>query len=592
MIVDSVETEWQFESAEPPQRWLRRAVLPEGFTLGAPQSRSIADLYYDTDDWRLFRAGYALRLRHVGHAREVTLKQVSPASGGRHQRRELTAPVAVTSRGVDDGPAPRAMIDRLEGPLAERITAVAGTHPVRQVLELRTRRRVFPVERDTRPVGELALDVTSIPTADGAIERLFRVEIEVAAGADESELTPLVATLRSAVSLAPTNRSKFEEALRVRGLVPAVAAELGPTTVDDAMTTGAVALATLRRSFAALLEHEPGTRVGDDPEALHQMRVAMRRLRATLALFAEALPARALACRATLEWLADVLGGVRDLDVQLERLATWRAEMEAPDADALEALAALLRRRRVAARRRVLNALDCPRYERFVARFAVLLRGAGAPRGEAGRPILATAPALIEKRMRKARKAGDDLVESSPPPGYHALRIQCKKLRYALEAHADVYGKPLGRVASAVTRLQKLLGRHQDAEVAVEHLRALCAGRGAQRLSSHAIFVIGKIAERYEREARRLRRRFPKRYRAATRGLWKRLRRVMAKRGGSTPSDASARRIAAPGAAVAVAAVSPAAAIPATTGAIPAARARPGTRRPPSTRRTSRRATP
>ena len=62
---DHIETEWQFESAAPPQRWLRRAELPAGYALGAPQAEVIADTYYDTDDWRLYRAGYALRVRQT-----------------------------------------------------------------------------------------------------------------------------------------------------------------------------------------------------------------------------------------------------------------------------------------------------------------------------------------------------------------------------------------------------------------------------------------------------------------------------------------------------------------------------------------------
>jgi hypothetical protein len=131
--------------------------------------------------------------------------------------------------------------------------------------------------------------------------------------------------------------------------------------------------------------------------------------------------------------------------------------------------------------------------------------------------------------MRKVRRAGDAIGLTSPATAYHGLRIRCKQLRYALEAHVDVYGKPARRLVEAVVELQKLLGEHQDAEVASSDLRALCDRRGAG-LSRQAIFVIGKIAARYEREAQRLRRRFVQRFRAATRRRWKRLRRAMAKR--------------------------------------------------------------
>jgi CHAD domain-containing protein len=367
------------------------------------------------------------------------------------------------------------------------------------------------------------LDGTTVPA------RFHRVEVEVAANGDAALLEPFVAACARSVTLAPTTVSKFEAAMHARGLVPAPTAELGSSAIDASMTTGAVALASLRRSFAALLMHEPGTRLGDDPEALHDMRVAIRRLRAMLALFADALPPRAAGYRATLGWIADALGGVRDLDVQLERLEGWRTQMEADDADALATVAEVLRGRRVAARRRMLRVLDCARYDRFIQRFAAMLRGPTPRRGIARRPIVDSARTSVRTRMRKVRKRGDGIVPTSPPVAYHRLRIDCKKLRYALEAHADVYGKPARRLASSVTALQDLLGCHQDAEVAISDLRAFCERR-TPRLSRRAIFVIGKIAERYEREARRLRRRFLKLYQAATGGRWKKMRRLLEKR--------------------------------------------------------------
>src|SRR5206468_4168554 len=84
----------------------------------------------------------------------------------------------------------------------------------------------------------------------------------------------------------------------------------------------------------------------DDPERLHDMRVAIRRLRAMLALFADVLPIRFAAAAATLEWIARALGAVRDLDVQLAHLDAWRAEMDRDDAEGLTMVSDVLRRRR------------------------------------------------------------------------------------------------------------------------------------------------------------------------------------------------------------------------------------------------------
>src|SRR5438105_3617065 len=78
---------------------------------------------------------------------------------------------------------------------------------------------------------------------------------------------------------------------------------------------------------------------------------------------------------ATLQWIASALGAVRDLDVQLAHIDDWGAEMEQSDAEGLTVVADMLRRRRLAARRRMLRVLDCPRYETFIARFTTMVRG-------------------------------------------------------------------------------------------------------------------------------------------------------------------------------------------------------------------------
>jgi len=529
-VHEHIETEWQFESVVPPQRWLRGAELPEGFSLGQPDAHDISDTYYDTEDWRVYRAGFALRVRQTGHAREATLKELGVAHDGRHDRRELSAALTVaTSRSAGDGAAPRNILERLDGLLADRLNAVVGIHSVRPILELRTRRRCVPIERDGRMVGELALDVTTLPANDTpALMRFHRVEIEVAPGIDAAEVEPFVDACRRSVMLAATDESKFAAALRVRGIVPVPLFDAASCAIDASMTTAAVALASLRRYFGDMLAAEPGTRLGDDPELLHDMRVAIRRLRAMLELFADVLPRRVVAAAATLQWIASALGAVRDLDVQLAHLDDWGAEMEQSDAEGLTVVADVLRRRRLAARGRMLRTLDGPRYETFIARFTTMLRGPMPRRSRARLPIVDAAPALIRKRMRKVRKIGDQVTATSPAATYHQLRIRCKRLRYALEAHAEVYGKRARRLASVVTDLQDLLGRLQDAEVAIVDLRGLCERRRA-RLTARAIFVIGKIAGRYERQATRLRRRFPKRYRTVVGARWKGMRRALQK---------------------------------------------------------------
>jgi inorganic triphosphatase YgiF len=122
----------------------------------------------------------------------------------------------------------------------------------------------------------------------------------------------LVAT----TGLRPAGTSKFEAALAATALhVSTPWAALGPEDLTPEMTAGEAAFAILRRQFRVFLQNEPGTRIGADIEALHDMRVATRRMRAAIGTFAPFLPPRLAWFRAELGWVAAGLGAVRDLDV-------------------------------------------------------------------------------------------------------------------------------------------------------------------------------------------------------------------------------------------------------------------------------------
>lgn len=214
--------------------------------------------------------------------------------------------------------------------------------------------------------------------------------------------------------------------------------------------------------------------MGEDAEFVHDMRVASRRIRATMSAFDPYLPLPVRRLRPEMGWLTGALGEVRDLDVQLDQLAGWRASLPGLPPSALDQLEAALRSRRERARKRMLVALDSRRHDRLVERFIAALRRDIPRTVPAARvPVLAVAPKLVEKRYRRVRRLGDLITPQSPPGDYHALRIEAKKLRYACEFAAPLYDRPAADFALRVTALQDVLGEHQDADVAVQHLLAL-----------------------------------------------------------------------------------------------------------------------
>jgi CHAD domain-containing protein len=228
--------------------------------------------------------------------------------------------------------------------------------------------------------------------------------------------------------------------------------------------------------------------------------------------------------REELGWVAAALGEVRDLDVQLERMAEWREGFSPEEAHALDAIEALLQAKRNVARRRMLVVLNSRRYDRLVERFGTNLSRGPAKSFAPGRiPVLAVAPDLLEKRYRRVRKLGDPITPVSPATDYHVLRIDSKKLRYALEFVGPIYGKPAIEFSERVTALQDVLGRHQDAEIAIDMLRDMAATRG-RRLGAATVLAMGAISERYRKHAAELRGQFPAVYKPLGGREWRRLR--------------------------------------------------------------------
>jgi triphosphatase len=488
------ELEWQLDAQDlrPVQRWIEsrgEGGEPGSIAIGPGHTVSHVDTYLDTDDRRLDRAGYSVRVRQPRRgAGEATLKSLGPNRGrpetnGPRIRLELTEEV--------DGDAPAA-VAAAPGPVGEHVRALAGARPLAPLFDVETRRRIFPLAAGEAPSGELALDDTTIKEPGGkVIGSLRRVEVE--APAESSGLQALVDDLRSACGLQQAVLSKYEAGLVARGLGRVEAEELGPTGVRPQDAIGQVGLAVLRRQFAAFLAKEPGTRLGEDIEELHDMRVASRRMRAAVALFGDSLPAEAARLGPELAWVGRTIGAVRDLDVQLVQLDEWVEALPEQDREPLERLRVLLEAERADARAEMLAAFDSARYGRFVRRFGAMLRSRTGTRTA---PALEVAPDLLEARHRAVRKAGRRVTPDAPAANYHRLRIAGKRLRYALEFLADVYPGATGRVVRRTVALQDLLGTFQDADVAIGRLRALADERGVE-LGPGTVFAMGEIAERY-----------------------------------------------------------------------------------------------
>jgi CHAD domain-containing protein len=224
--------------------------------------------------------------------------------------------------------------------------------------------------------------------------------------------------------------------------------------------------------LARMVNHEPGTREGTDIEELHDMRVATRRMRSAFRTFAAYYEPRAIRSYVVgLRRTARALGKVRDLDVFMQKARSYLDGLGPDHATDLDVLLDAWQDQREQSRVAMIQVLDGSKYRDFVGAFRLFLEspGAGARRSDKipPRPTLVrhVAPQLIYGRWASVQAFGP-LLDEAPVPVLHALRIECKRLRYTLEFFSEVLAPPSKQVVEAVIKLQDHLGDMNDADVA------------------------------------------------------------------------------------------------------------------------------
>lgn len=256
-----------------------------------------------------------------------------------------------------------------------------------------------------------------------------------------------------------------------------------------------------------LLEQQRQVADIDDPEAVHQMRVAIRRMRVALRVNADAVGSIGAELRAELSWLGGELGLARDLDVLAGRLAASGGSLGPADADGLSELLGALRDARVRERARLGTVLESDRYRALLRALAKLVRGtattvdtADAVDDVAERP--SDPLTLLDRPLRKLRREVAAVGGTPTDDQLHTLRIRGKRLRYAAELALGLcerrQRKPLRRLIGTAKDLQEVLGDHHDTVTAENWLRESFAGRNAKHaaLSGSAALVAGRLLER------------------------------------------------------------------------------------------------
>jgi len=424
-----------------------------------PTRQRLLNTYYDTPDLELLRQRMALRHRRKGWDWLLTVKTANPASGGLARRNEWEAPVAPGKfdfAHVDD--------DTLRHWLEKRIPRLEAAFTTDFT------RLAWIVEPAPGTRIEIALDRGSIQSR-GKKEALAELELELLEGPESALFTlarELDAALGDKLALHPVSASKAE-----RGYALFTGRQGAPVKArPQPLASDLPPLAAFRNAALDCLSHlqanEAGARRGDDPEYLHQARVALRRLRSLFKLFAPALPPD-FSQRWAPAWrdFGRNLGELRNWDVLLgETLPPFQAAF--PQAPEPARLIRQARTRQRAANLAVKRLLGAPAYSRLVLAFCDDLFRLGDAGSGSTTTMADFAARRLSRRARQASRLARQLADLDNQ-GRHALRIAFKKLRYAIEFLAPPATSPKARrYHRSLARLQEHLGRINDLVTAAE----------------------------------------------------------------------------------------------------------------------------
>jgi CHAD domain-containing protein len=243
-------------------------------------------------------------------------------------------------------------------------------------------------------------------------------------------------------------------------------------------------------AVARLDANEPALWTERDPEAVHQARVATRRLRSDLRTLGDFVDGSwAMHLRAELQWFGAELGQVRDIEVLRERLRGHAALLPETEGAAARVAICRLDADHTTARTELLRSLREPRYAQLHRALHDAVTG---PRltPAAGKRATDALPGAVRPMWRKLRRAVDALGPVPSDASLHQVRIRAKRCRYAAELASPVLGRPARDFATAMARLQDVLGEHQDSVVADRWL-----AKTAPECSAPEAYALGMLAE-------------------------------------------------------------------------------------------------
>jgi triphosphatase len=474
---------------------LKRRLRGDPRLVEPPRSQRVDSTYFDTARGDLRDAGVSLRVRRAGKRFIQTIKQADGAAAGAFDRAEWERDIAglkpdlAAAKGTALAPL-----------LSKRVRQ--GLKPVFRTPVRRTLYRLG----DRHSAVQLAFDQGRIVAGRRSVP-LAEVEIELERG----EPAALFALAHRLGARAPPRlgvKSKAERGYDLMANAAAAPVKFAKLRLAKGTSSAQAFRQIAHACLRQLVANEPSLARGE-AEAVHQMRTAMRRLRAAFSLFSEVVADPALArLKGEVKWMAGELAPARELDVFLAE-ALKPAQEQHSGEGGMTALEADVRRRRARALARAKAAAASPRYRRLLLDLVAWIEtGAWAkPRAEAARrrlarPVKKHAADELDRRRRRIKKRGRGLRELAPRRR-HKLRIEIKKVRYAIDFFAALFRGRRARqrrkaFVATLKRLQDALGTLNDIAVREKMAGELVRRSGRRSRARAETFAVGLVTGREE----------------------------------------------------------------------------------------------
>lgn len=468
-MATEVELKLLINPADIPR--LRRHPLLKAHAAGRARSRDLLSIYFDTPDLTLRQQRVALRVRRIGARWVQTVKGGGGVRAGLHQRGEWEDEVA------QDRPD----LTKISDPSLHKLfSSTAVRDRLQAVFTTEFRRTTWALQWDNGDALELALDQGAVKSG-GKTAPLCEIELELKQG-DPARLFQTALELQQTIPLRLENVNKADRGYRLSQAATPPVVKAAALDLKPEMSVKQAFQAIAWNCISHWTANQEGALLGNNPENIHQLRVALRRLRSLLPQFKAAIPRESYAAIADeLKWLANALGPARNWDVFVtQTLPPILGQF--PADQGLKALYQAAGKAQAAARNDAYLALRSQRYDRMLLSLGTWLMADGwhvhvsdeqKQRLEA--PILELAQRALTRCHRTVHLHGAALL-AMPAEERHEVRIAVKKLRYATEFFASLFPDKAARgYIQALAVLQDELGVLNDAattESLLQHLAA------------------------------------------------------------------------------------------------------------------------